>query len=159
MAKFKAAEAVESLEFDFTGVGNGASGVIKEPSTALVNGFFKNMKDMMKDIQSLQAAAKGVDFEESDVEMTDEELADRMAKMDEAEAGADHLQKKSMENLAILCGAEWTDNPDENDGGHYEGGSPTLEDLQSLPFRHLNAFTQWLIGEIRPKKDRPAGKH
>jgi hypothetical protein len=161
MAKFKAAEAVETLEYDFEGFGNGAKGVIQEPTTGLVNGFFKNMKAMMRDVQSLQNAAKGLSDIDTDKEMTDEELAEQMEKIDEAEAGSDLLQQRSVENLAILCGAEWVpDDPDDPDTteGHYVGGSPTLEDLQSLPFRHLNAFTQWLIGEIRPKKDRPAGK-
>lgn len=158
MAKFKASEAVEALDYDFEDIGNGAKGTITEPSTGLVNGFMKNQKQMMRDVQALQKQVKGLEDTEVDEgedvpEMTDEELAEKMAKMDEVEEGADLFQKRSMENIAILCGAQWDEQSES-----LVGGAPTLEDLQSLPYRHLQAFMKWLMEEIRPKRERPAGK-
>jgi len=153
MAKFKAAEAVESLEFDFETVGNGAKGVIPEPSTGLVNGFMKNMKDLVREASNLSRQAKGL--QELDEDALEGDLLEKhMAQIDEFSAEADKFQDKSVEYLAILCGAEWNEEAE-----HYEGGSPSLEDLRSLPYRHLQAFSMWLMGEIRPKKEQPAGKH
>jgi hypothetical protein len=149
---FKAKEAVEALDFDFEGIGTGAKGTIAEPSTGLVNGYMKNMKDLMREANNMRRRAEGLS-EESDEEISDEDLEKRMAEMDELEAEAIDFQQRSTEHLAVLCGAQY-----DEESQTFSGGSPTLEDLQSLPYRHLQAFTQWLTGEIRPKKDRPAGK-
>lgn len=144
MAKFIPKEHIEALEYDFTEYG-GTDGVIAEPTTGRVNAFFKNMKGLIKDVNALQKSVK--DFDED--EMSDEELAERVAQMDEAEGAASEYQVRTIEYLAELCGAT------RDDDGNMVGGSPSMEDLSKLPYRVLQAFSAWLMGEIRPKKTTP----
>lgn len=159
MAKFDARTAVEALEFDFEAYG-GSKGPINEPSTGRVNEFFANMKSLMKEASALQATAKDLQVEETD-DLDDEQLAAKMEGIGEAEGQAIGFQSKSIEYLALLCGAQYEDIRD-GDGNIIEtrivGGAPSVEDLNCLPFRVLQAFTQWLMGEIRPKKAVPAGR-
>jgi len=137
MAKFNAATAVESLEYDFTAYG-GQAGVIPEPSTGLVKGYFRAMKALAKDMRKF----KGIADQLGDVEnMSDEEIADRMGMIEEAEEGVDELQDKQRHMLADLC-----------------GGAITVDDLDRLPFRVFQAFNQWLLGEIAPKKTTPGSQ-
>jgi len=161
MAKFNAATAVESLDYDFTAYGGG-EGVVPEPSTGAVNTFFNNMKILAKEVTALSELAKEVDVEG----MTDEDLAKHMASIDEAQAGAEHYQRKTIENLAELCGGvrefeEIHTESAEEPVTKIEtvvGGSPSVDDLSKLPYRVLQAFSQWLMGEIRPKKTTPGTK-
>lgn len=158
MAKFNAATAVDTLDWDFTAF-DGGEGVISEPSTGDVNRFFKNMKKMMKDVKALQKNVRSLE-EFSDVEeMSDEDVTAQMGKIDEAELGAEEFQRRTMECLAELCGAKWVTNAENLDESDIlVGGSPSLEQLQTLPYRHLQAFSEWLMGEIRPKKTTPGTK-
>lgn len=155
MAKFIPAEFVEALEYDFTQYG-GSAGTIEEPSTGTVNKFFKNMKNMVKEVKSLQKTVQSLGQIE---EMDDDALVEQMSKIDEAEAGASDFQQKTTEYLAELCGAERQHNPDWEERGLPKytivGGSPSVEDLGKLPYRVLQAFSQWLIKEIQPKKTTP----
>lgn len=148
MAKFDARTAVEALEYDFEAYG-GRKGMINEPSTGRVNDFFADMKSLMKEVSAMQATAKDLQIEEID----EEHLAEKMDQISEAEGQAADFQSKSVEYLAILCGAAR-----DEETGKVEGGAPSVDDLNCLPFRVLQAFTQWLMGEIRPKKERPAGR-
>lgn len=155
MAKFDAGLAVEALEYDFTAY-DGTEGEIREPSTGQVNRFFKDMKSMMKEVRALTQTAKdleGVNVEE----LSDEALAEAMTKVDEAEEGAAVFQERTIECIAMLCGAEREEDP-RNEGEYVVlGGSPDIEELRRLPYRVLQAFSTWLVGEIRPKRDQPAG--
>lgn len=152
MAKFDAGTAVERLEYDFTTYG-GSEGFISEPSTGRVNDFMASMRGMMKNIKSLQSSAKKFENVE---EMDDEALADSLGDIDEASDAASEFQNRSIEFLAILCGAERIVH--EDGSVTIEGGEPSYDDLQRLPHRVLQAFTQWLMQEIRPKKEAPATK-
>lgn len=137
MAKFNAAEAVESLEFDFTAYGGG-SGVIPEPSSGTVKAYFRSMKALAKDMKKF----KGIADQLGDVEeMSEEEIADRMGMIEEAEEGVDELQEKQRHMLADLC-----------------GNAITTDDLDRLPFRVFQAFNAWLLGEITPKRTTPGSK-
>lgn len=148
MAKFNAGQAVERLEYDFTDFG-GSTGVVAEPTTGQVNAFFKAMKDTMKEAKALQAAGlTDLNIEEMD----EQQLAETLGKVDEASEGAEALQRRSVENLSILCGAQ------RDEDGNITGGSPTFAELDALPFRVLQAFSTWLVDEIRPKGKGPAGK-
>lgn len=148
MAKFIPSQHVESLEYDFTEYG-GSEGKIPEPSTGRVNGFFADTKAMMKEVQALSHLTKDLEVED----MTDEQMMERMSKVEEAEAGASEFQKRTIGNLAVLCGGEYDEATDS-----VIGGSPSVEDFEKLPYRVLQAFSQWLMSEIRPKKAAPAGK-
>lgn len=152
MGKFKPSEHVDRLEYDFTDYG-GKEGVIPEPSTGRVNTFFASMKAMMKDVQALQATAKDLEADIDIEDMTDEAMIEKMSKVDEAETGAVEFQQRSIENLAILCGGNRNEET-----GVVEGGSPDMDEFAKLPYRVLQAFSSWLMGEIRPKKTTPAGK-
>lgn len=147
MAKFVPSDHVERLEYDFTEYG-GPEGVIMEPTTGRVNGFFSDMKAMMNQVKDLQAVAKDFDIEE----MSDEQMIEKMSQVDEAEAKASVFQKQTIENLAVLCGAE------RQEDGSVVGGAPSVDDLNLLPYRVLQAFSQWLMGEIRPKATTPGSR-
>lgn len=151
MAKFNAGQAVEKLEYDFTDYG-GSEGTIVEPSTKQVNHFFKSMKAMLKEVNRLQAATKDIDVENMD----DEAMAEHMSKIDEATEGADTYQTIMVENIAVLCGAERVE--DEDGSYTIKGGAPSFEELDRLPYRVLQAFSKWLMGEIQPKKTTPGTK-
>lgn len=144
MAKFVPSQHVDRLEYDFTDYG-GTEGVIPEPSTGKVNTFFTSMKAMMKEVGELQKLAQGLDIEE-EMDLTDEETIAKMTQVEEATEGASKFQLLTIENLAILCGAER-----DEETGVVTGGSPSVEEFQKLPYRVLQAFSQWLMGEIRPK--------
>ena len=151
MAKFKPSDHVDRLEYDFTEYG-GREGTIPEPNTKRVNQYFAEVRAIASDVKEIKAIA-GVDPTAEG--LTDEEIEEIMAKVDEASAKAQDFQVRTMQALAALCGAEW-----EDEDGHkvLVGGSPSFEDLDSLPFRVFQAFNQWLMGEIRPKKTTPAIK-
>lgn len=155
MARFDAGQAVESLEYDFTAYG-GNAGAIKEPSTGQVNAFFNGMKTLFKEVRQIQNSLNLSDTEMD--KMSEEEISEAMAKIDEAESGASEYQTRSLELLAELCGAKWEDVTDDEGAvvdKRLVGGAPTLDELNDLPYRVLTAFSQWLIKEIQPKKTTP----
>ncbi len=154
MAKFNPRDHVDSLEYDFTEFGAG-EGVVPEPSTGKVNQYFNEIKAIAKDVRGLQAQAKNF---ESIEELSDEEAMETLDSVEEVQSGASEFQLRMMEALAVLCGGEWVDNEDD-EHKHVEGGTPSLEDLQKLPYRVLQAFNQWLMGEISPKRTTPGIKH
>lgn len=161
MAKFDAKTAVEKLEYDFTSY-DGGKGPIKEPTTGRVNSFFANSKALINEVRSLKGVAE--QFEGVDVEaLSDEESAAMFSKIDEASAGAEIFQRRTVENLALLCGAEWVESPPEDEATEpiepeLVGGAPSFEELNQLPYRVLQAFSEWLIQQIQPKKRTPAMK-
>lgn len=162
MAKFDAGTAVERLEYDFTAYG-GNKGEIHEPSTGDVNRFFTNMRKMMREVQALSASVKDLDELEKIEELDDETLTRQVNAIDEATEGASEYQTRTIEHIAELCGGhrEYVENPDDPSGDKIEvivGGSPSMEDLSKLPYRVLQAFTNWLMEEIKPKKTTPATK-
>lgn len=149
MAKFIPAEFVEKLEYDFTDYG-GKAGEISEPSTGQVNTFFRRMKAMFKEVKSLQKLAERDDLNVE--EMSEEQMSALMDKVDEAADAASEIQQRTMENLAELCGAKWEGEDDER---KLVGGSPTLGELEQLPYRVLQAFSRWLIAELQAKRETP----
>ena len=152
MGKFDAATVVEDLEYDFTKYGGG-KGVIPEPSTGAVNHFFQGMKNTLKEVRNLSKGVDEVDLED----LSEEELSEQLSKIDQADEGASKYQTATIEYLAELCGGqrEYVENPDNPDADKIErvvGGTPSVEDLQTLPYRVLQAFSEWLVGEITPKR-------
>lgn len=158
MAKFVPSEHVERIEYDFTEYGGGA-GVIPEPTTKKVNDFFHNMKVMVREVQVAQKALKDKAGQLEDIddieELDDERLAGAMDAMDEVEGATGEYQRRTMENIAVLCGGEWVEPEEEGGVWTVSGGSPDLPALQTLPFRALQAFSTWLVKEIQPKKTAP----
>lgn len=157
MAKFDAGLAVEALEYDFSAYG-GRKGTIPEPSTVKVNQFFDDMREFLKEARALAGNQDEDDGPELE-ELSEEEVAGALDDMDEKIASAAGYQAKTVEAVAVLCGAERLSNPkweEDNDEPEYvvEGGAPSLDDLNTLPYRVLAAFNKWLIQEITPKSDR-----
>lgn len=151
MAKFVAGQAVENLDYDFTDFG-GEEGTVPEPSTKTVNTFFKNMKNIVKEAKALSAVAKDINIEGMD----DEQLMEAMSNVDENEEAAFEFQRRTIGALALLCGAEEVED-EETKEVKIVGGSPSFADLEKLPYRVLQAFSQWLMEAIKPKREAPAG--
>lgn len=152
MATFNAGQMVERLEFDFTDF-DGPAGVVDEPSSGTVNVFFRTMKNLLKEVKSATKTGDDVNLEELD----DDALAEAVGKVNEDEVDAARYQERTLEAVAVLCGAEWV-KPDMDSEPVLTGGSPDFQTLSALPYRVLQAFIQWLIEEIKPKKAAPAGK-
>lgn len=154
MAKFDAGTAVEELEFDFTKFGGG-SGEIAEPSTAGVNNFFRGLRGLMGEVKGMQAEAEALTNVE---DMSDEDMLKQVDKIEEATEGASKYQTRTMELIAELCGAKWLPEDAKPEDKVLTGGSPSFEQLSTLPFRHLQAFNKWLIEQIQPKRETPGSK-
>lgn len=143
MAKFDAGKAVEVMEWDFTQYGGG-KGTIPEPSTGAIDGFFNRSKVIMKEIRATQ---KGIDTTGNSGDELDD-LAGDIGDLEETGGTRELFGEQMSEAVAVLCGA--TVNPEDPDGPLI-GGSPSVEDIKTLPFRVLQAFIQWIMEEIRPK--------
>lgn len=127
MAKFDASKAVEALDYDFTAFGGGV-GVIPEPTSGQVEGFFNTIKQLAKEVKAKQGsleAVNEVDAADTLAEMDDNFMSEYEAEMSEA--------------IAELC-----------------SGTPNADEVNRLPFRVRTAFIQWLVGELRPEGTRPA---
>ena len=154
MAKFNAATAVERMEYDFTEYGGG-EGVIPEPTTQAVNEFFSEARAIMKRAKELQARVQGDRAEVSD--LNNEEAIEALSNLaDEAGDLTNQVQDDMARAISILCGAQWVG---ENGSATLVGGSPTADQLKTLPFRVMQAFSTWIMEEIRPKKVAPGTKH
>jgi hypothetical protein len=114
---------------------------------------------MVKEAKALSDLANEVELEE----MTDDDMLEAVGKMDEAEEGASAMQTAMIMNLAELCGGT-REKQEVQTGESTEpvavqevvvGGNPSFEDLSALPYRVLQAFSQWLMMEIRPKRTTP----
>lgn len=135
---FNAGEILEPLDYDFSKY-DGPVGTVPEPSSGAVKGYFRAMKNLAKEARKFKDIEKALGDEEEIDSLPDEELAERMSMLDEAEEGVDMLQKQQKEALAALC-----------------SNQPSFDELDRLPHRVFQAFNKWLIGEINPKKDSPA---
>lgn len=166
MGTFNSGEKVDRLQYDFTDHGGG-TGIIPEPKTKTVNRYFDSVRSMVKEVRGLKQQAELAN--KSADELSEEEMASLLESVDELTAKTSEFQERTMEALAILCGADRYDedeHPDEyfqyggektEDGSGFviHGGSPTYEELLDLPMRVQQAFNQWMIGEIRPKATTP----
>lgn len=164
MSRFVASEAVEPLDWDFTDVittkGVLTSGRTPEPSTKRINGYRRMIKGLAQDVRKFRGE-NDLPEDGSDVDdMDDDEALETLESLDEAMAEAEGFQKRTIEALAYLCGADWEDTsefePESPDTPirKLTGGSPDEETLELLPYRVLQAFSQWIMGELAPKRER-----
>jgi hypothetical protein len=118
---FKAAEAVEALEYDFEPYSK-AKGVIKEPTadqiTAFRNALVSAYTDLGLDPAALNAATGGG----SDMSAVLTHFGDIMASTDQ------------MEERVLVAVADLT------------GGAPSEEEIRSMPYRPRQAFLGWMTG-------------
>lgn len=144
MAKFDAAKAVDPVEWDFTAYGGG-SGVTPEPSRGQIIQFEKEMKRLSKSIRAIQRKADALEKKAKDENLPPEEL-DKMIDALEDEVSIDQMdayEDAVTEAIAELC-----------------GGSPSVEDMNGLPFRIKEEFAKFVIQEFRPSPEsqRPGSK-
>lgn len=158
MSKFVPQELLESIEYDFTHYG-GTAGVIPEPSTKAVNGFFRSMKSMTREVKGLMGEAKRLEQRAQDESIEEGDIDEILEQMDTMEEGATAYTSQMMQNIAVLCGAQWQEQDDNEDGYKNPpvlvGGTPSYTDLEDLPYRVFQIFAQWLIREIQPKRETP----
>lgn len=150
MTKFVAGEVLEPMEWDFTDFVPGATGVVPEPTTGRLNGYRSMIKRLAHDVRELRGQSG---FEDLDPESMDEDEAlETLDSMDEQMAISEGFQQRTIEAVAYLCGADWTE-PDDGSEPELVGGSPDLDTLQKLPYRVLQAFSRWVMGELTPKSE------
>lgn len=133
MGKFNAAQAVESLEYDFTAFG-GPAGTIPEPSNKQVKTFFNTVRAISQGLRLDDVARAG--------------------ELDEA------AQKDLAEFLAGLTDEQLEEREDDIAQAVHDlcSGTPSAEEYKNLPYRVQGAFGAWLAGELRPEPPRPATK-
>lgn len=154
MAKFIPQELLEAIEYDFTSYG-GKEGVIPEPSTKAVNTFFRSMKSLTREVKGLMGDAKRLQQQVESESIEEGDVDEILESMEQMEEGATAYTSKMMEHIAILCGARWQAKSEDEDTKVLVGGSPSYEELESLPYRVFQVFSQWLIKEIQPKRETP----
>lgn len=160
MAKFDAGTAVEVLEYDFTAYG-GTAGVIPEPTTAAVNRFFGQVRGIATRARAAQASLKSAQtLEEGGGDVSNEEAMETLSSLgDEAGSIMQQTQDEMVQALAYLTGGHYEGPADASDDDRlWVDGTPTKKELQDLPFRVLQKFSEWLMGEINPKKGAQATK-
>lgn len=129
MAGFVAADAVEAMEYDFTGFG-GSAGVIPEPSTDGLEKFQEAMRVATSKI--------GITIKDTSAET----LAASLDELSGAGTGAARSVRDAMiEAVAVFCQQ-----------------TPSAADLDRLPFRVFQAFVGWLLGCFRPEAETPGTK-
>lgn len=125
---FDAAEAVAPLDYDFRPFSN-VHGVIPEPSTGDVEGFFQALRGMAAEVRELMGNAQQM----QDGELNDEDAAETISKMDDNMVAK--FQDRLIDAIAGLT-----------------NGTPSKEEIGALPYRVLGAFSAWLGGELRPNQ-------
>jgi len=127
---FDAGNAVEPLDFDFSAFVEDCKGTIPEPSQGALERFFDATREI-----GTQAGVAALEQASSA-----SEVAGALATA--SEDVLDALTDKLVVAVADLC-----------------SGTPSLEQIQQLPFRVRQAFIDWLLGEITdPTKLNPASR-
>lgn len=135
MSGFVAAEAVETLDYDFTSLNaNGderfTKGTIPEPSRELYDNFtdanHKIDREMGLDLEGLTEEIAKVENPQEAMLIYGRAIA---AIPEDSRREAAH---KRIDVIAELC-----------------QGTPPKEEIAALPFRHQEAFFGWLMGQLR----------
>jgi CBS-domain-containing membrane protein len=122
MAGFVASEAVEPLDYDFSGFvdGSEAKGTVPEPSQQAMAGYRKAVLAVINEYKDVQ------DVDPNELESGDlEKISER----------AEELEKRMDELTARLC-----------------KNTPSVETLAKLPWRHKLLFSRWLQEQFNPGK-------
>ena len=128
MATFNAGTAVEELDYDFTKYSVDCRGPIPEPTSKQMQTYFKAIRAIAVSVQKLKSDALAAQAGE----MSDEKVAEVLATMEDLDI--ETFQDSMKDAITALC-----------------SGSPSRVDLDTLPFRVLQAFMQWVSGEFRPE--------
>lgn len=122
MAGFVATEAVEPLDYDFTGFVDGAEakGTVPEPSQQAMAGYRKAVMAVIREYKDVQ---------DVDPDKLGDEDLERITER------AEELEKRMDELTARLC-----------------KNTPSVETLAKLPWRHKVLFSKWLQEQFNPGK-------
>lgn len=145
---FKAAEAVEALDWDFTKYGGG-SGTSPEPSTADIHQYQRSLRSLVGALQRLQTAEI---FADSD-ELTGDELKEQMRQwrglsLDEAMARIDQEQQDALVKLGEAGDPTTLDNKICELVARTLGQCPNQTQIQTLPHRVRFAYYGWVTEEL-----------
>lgn len=133
---FVLADVVEPLHYDLTPYG--PVGTVPEPSQKLIDAWnLENAKINQENRLDIAPDAKPADIAAAIVAAAEK---------------SPEVNQRAIESYARLCGAvpkQITRN--KTKVTVWEGGSPTYDELQALPYRAAAAFYGWLTGELRPE--------
>lgn len=129
MPKFDASSIGGELEYDFSKWG-GSKGVIPEPPRFAVSRMLKRVDELFESLGLRKKEDKGVE--------TPEDVINTMEKVSEEEV-FEKMAAGLVEILAEVC-----------------DGSPSKEDLEKLPYRPMQGFFGYLMGELtNPEVSKP----
>jgi hypothetical protein len=118
---FVAGDEIDTLTFDFTRYAKGAKGVIPEPTTEKLRAFQKGLKAVIR--ESLK------NTKEPPANETQLESMKRIIGADDTDELAVMVEARTFELISDLC-----------------SGTPSVEQLQKIPYRVQQAFVGWLTG-------------
>ncbi|AYD86769.1 hypothetical protein SEA_MICRODON_22 [Streptomyces phage Microdon] len=122
MSGFDAGTAVEPMDYDFTTVPGGVGkGTVPEPSTKEMQVFQREFAKVMRKGQKLEVS------DEDAMKMSEKEF-------DKLQADAQAIGEELDELIGTLC-----------------KGSPSTEEVATLPFRVKTAFSKWLMEQFAPE--------
>lgn len=102
MAKFNAATAVESLEYDFTHYG-GKAGTIPEPSVEQVNTFLSTINSAYKRILSI-TPDEAAEMSEEEAEQLGSGVADALAELCSNQPSREEIEALPFRVMAAFVG-------------------------------------------------------
>jgi hypothetical protein len=118
---FVAGDEIDTLTFDFTRYAKEAKGVIPEPTTEKLRAFQKGLKAVIR--ESLK------NTKEPPANETQLESMKRIIGADDTDELAVMVEARTFELISDLC-----------------SGTPSVEQLQKIPYRVQQAFVGWLTG-------------
>lgn len=129
MPKFKAADALEPLEFDFRPYSD-AQGEVPEPTDDLVAAFYVGLANTLK-----------ITLGDERLEGFDLNRPEDIGRLFTTLSADEHKQLYTamLDLHAEVC-----------------GGSPSTDDVAALPYRLRQAFYGAVQGWLRPEASRPA---
>lgn len=129
MAGFDAGSAVEPMDYDFTTVPGGkGKGVVPEPSTMDMKIFQKSFAKVVRESAKLDKSGEELD------KISDDEF-------DLLQKKGDELGEQLDAAIAKLC-----------------KNHPSVEEVETLPFRLKTAFSKWLMEKFNPEAEAAATK-
>jgi hypothetical protein len=118
---FVAGDEIDTLTFDFTRYAKEAKGVIPEPTAEKLRAFQKGLKAVIR--ESLK------NTKEPPANETQLESMKRIIGADDTDELAVMVEARTFELISDLC-----------------SGTPSVEQLQKIPYRVQQAFVGWLTG-------------
>lgn len=120
--------AVETISFDLTAWG-GPKGNIVEPSTAIVNQALKKLDKSVEQLSEVQQDIDLLDTKSEDYQVKYRALTQKVRDM--SDEMFDNIANETVDAVALIC-----------------GGSPSKEDIESLPHRVQQEFCKFILKEF-----------